>query len=354
MIQTQPFTTDIIASHRGFFILDKLPKNATEVDVWIQTPAGNESVDFIDVFVLQDGTLLAAWQHPFQKLPLHNLTVFCDGITQVLNLYPLERIIDIYDKPLMPPADDNNLWAFAFTDSVSVNGGDWRCDRGMYGPRMFIKENVDRVFSEVTEIVVYEPFLCLNGVGHLLYTEGKDKRDLALEKFNNSFSPSTGLTIQETLRLIYEWSVLAKDPFNSTDEAAIAANAFLDGLGFTEEEHTALASLPSMQIANYLAGSETARVRPDTIPALDDAIKTMVFKRMASSSLSALFKIHGIEDTYGLLAIENDELEVGIQRFNNYYSQYPVRSVDKAFYDNQVRFFRNKEILLDKVLNSEI
>ena len=349
MIQTQPFTTAVLSTHRGFFILDKLPKLATEVDVWIQTPAGNESVNFIDVFVLADGTLLAAWKHPFQKLPLHNLTVFCNGVTQVLNLYPLERIIDIYDKPLMPPADDNNLWAFAFTDSVSVDGGDWRCDRGMYGPKMFVKENVDRVFSEITEIVVYEPFLCLNGVGHLVYTEGKDKRDLALEKFNNSFSPSTGLTIQEILRLIYEWSILAEEPFNSTDDAALAAKAFLDGLGFTVEERATLASLPAMQIANYLSGSETARVRPSTVSPLDDAVKTMVFKRMACSSLSKLFEIHGIEDTYGLLALEMAELGAGLQRFNDYYSQYPVRPVDKAFYDNQVRFFANKKSILDEL-----
>ena len=69
MIKTQPFSTGILSIYRGFFVLDKLPKFATEIDVWIQTPSGNESVDFVDVFVLQDGTLLAAWVHPFQKLP---------------------------------------------------------------------------------------------------------------------------------------------------------------------------------------------------------------------------------------------------------------------------------------------
>jgi hypothetical protein len=346
MIQTQPFSTKILSTHRGFFLLDKLPKFASELDVWIQTPTGNESVDFIDAFVLQDGTLLAAWIHPFLKLPLHNLTASCDGVTQVLNLYPIERIIDIYDKPLSVSEDDNNLWAFSFTDSVAVNGGDWRCDRGMYGPKMFVEENVDRVFSGVTEIIVYEPFLCVNGAAHLLYTEGKNKKDLALEKVNNSFYPATGFTIQETMRLIYEWSALTEEPFNSTDSAAIAAKTFLDSLGFTTEERTALASLPPMQISNYLAGSETARVRPSNIPALDNAIKTMVFKRMASSSLSALFKIHGIEDTYGLQALEQAELDAGIQRFNDYYTE-PVSAADKPFFDNQVRFFRNKQTVLN-------
>jgi hypothetical protein len=341
MIQTQPFTTNIIATHRGFFILDRLPKNATEVDVWIQTPTGNESVDFIDLFVLQDGTLLAAWVHPFQKLPLHNLTVFCDGTVQVLNLCPLERIIDIYDRPL-----DASLGTFSFAKSIPIDGGDWRCHRGMYGPWQFTDDNHQIVIDEVTQIVIYESLLNLNNAGYLVYVEATGKTQLANEKVNNSIAPVTGRTLQETMRLIYEWSVLAEQPFNSTDEAAVAAKTFLDFLGFTTEERTALASLPPMQISNYLAGSETARVRPSNIPALDDAIKTMVFKRMASSSLSALFKIHGIEDTYGLQALEQAELDAGIQRFNDYYVE-PIRDADKPFFDNQVRFFRNKQTVLN-------
>jgi hypothetical protein len=341
MIQTQPFSTEVLSTHRGFFILDKLPKFATDVDIWIQTPAGNESVDFIDVFVLHDGTLLAAWVHPFQKLPLHNLIAFCDGVTQPLNLYPLERIIDIYDRPL-----DAGLGTFTFTKSVPVDGGDWRCDRGMYGGGPFIEENVERVIGELSQVVIYEPFVNVNGVAHIMYLEATGKTQFANEKVNNSVVPVTGRTIQETMRLIYEWSVLAGEPFNSTDDAAIAAKTFLDSLGFTTEERTALASLPPMQISNYLAGSETARVRPSNIPALDDEIKTMVFKRMASSSLSALFKIHGIEDTYGLASLEQAELDAGIQRFNDYYTE-PVSAGDKPFFDNQVRFFRNKQTVLN-------
>lgn len=343
MISTQPFNTDILGTYRGFFILDKLPKNATEVDVWIQTPVGNESVDFIDVFVLADGTLLAAWQHPFQKLSLHNLTAFCDGITQVLNLYPLERIIDIYDRPL-----DAELGTFIFTKSAPIGTGDWRCDRGMYGSAPFEGEQVSRVITELGQVVCFEPFLSVNGAGHIIYLESNSKSELANEKLNNSIVPTTGRTLQETLRLIYEWSVLAEEPFSSTEDAAVSAKTFLDSLGFTEEERASIGSLPPMQISNYLSGSETARVRPDTIPVLDDAIKTMVFKRMASSSLAKLFSIHGIEDTYGLLAIEIAELEAGLQRFNDYYSE-PVSAAEKAFYDNQVRFFANKKNILDSI-----
>lgn len=347
-----------------FFILDKLPKFAKEVDVWIQTPTGNESVDFISAFFLEDGTIIAAWEHPFQKLPLHNLTVFCEGVTQVLNLYPLERIIDIYDRPL-----DSSLGTFTFTKSIPIDGGDWRCDRGMYGAKAFEQENIDRVFDEVGQIVVYEPFINLNGKSHLLYVEATNKTQFAEEKVNNSLAPLTCRTLQETMRLIYEWSVLAEEPFNSTDEAAIAAKTFFDSLDFTTEERTALASLPPMQISNYLAGSETARVRPSNIPPLDDAIKTMVFKRMASSSLCALLEIHEIEDVYGLIDFEIVELQNGINRFREYYqipSDWELSEDNKivehcevyakqgSYVRNQLRLFRNKQQIINKVISNEL
>jgi len=341
MIKTRTFSTDILSTHRGFFILDKIPKFASEVDVWIQTPVGNESVDFIDIFTLQDGTLLAAWLHPFQNLRLHNLTAVCDGIEQIINLYPLERIIDIYNRPL-----NAELGTFSFAKSIPIDDGDWRCHRGLYAPWQFTDDSHEIVIDEVTQIVIYESFLNVNNIGHLIYLEATGKTQLANQKVNNSTAPVTGRTLQEAMRLIYEWSVLAEEPFNSTDDAAIVAKQFLDSLGFTTEERTALASFPPMQISNYLTGSETARVRPSNIPALDGAIKAMVFKRMASSSLSALFKIHGIEDTYGLQELEQAELDAGIQRFNDYYTE-PVNAGDKPFFDNQVRFFRNKQTVLN-------
>lgn len=366
MIQVQPFTTDVLLTHKMFFILGKLPKNSTEIDVWIQTPVGLESVDFVNVYTLHDGTLLAAWKHPFEKLPLQNLTAFCDGVTQILNLYPLERIIDIYNRPV-----DAEFGTFIFTKSSPIDGGDWRCDRGMYGSRPFESESVSRVITDIGQVVYFEPFLSINSVGHLIYIESNSKSELANEKLNNSIVPTTGRTLQEVMRLIYEWSVLAKEPFNSPDEAATCANDFLSLLKFSDSEVELLESLPPMQVAQFLSGSETARVRPNNIPELTDEIKNIIFKRMGSSSLCALLKIHGIEDAYGLLELEQQELEAGIERFKQHY-QIPTdwsileweRIIEHcalyyhetigAYVHNQLRLFNNKKVILEKVQNNAL
>lgn len=365
MIQVQPFTTDILLTHKMFFILDQLPKNAQEVDIWIQTPDGLESVDFVNVYTLHDGTLLAAWKHPFQKLSLQNLTAFCDGVTQILNLYPIERIIDIYDRP-----KDAEFGTFIFTKSSPIDSGDWRCDRGMYGPRPFESESVSRVITEIGQVVYFEPFLSINNVGHLIYIESNGKTDLANEKLNNSIVPTTGRTLQEVLRLTYEWSVLAKDPFNSNDEAAVCAKDFLSLLKLSDSEIALLESLAPMQVAQFLSGSETARIRPDNIPELTYEIKEIIFKRMGSSSLCALLQIHEMDDTYNLLELERQELEAGILRFREHYQipedwsmlewerivAYCVENYHATigpYVHNQLRFFNNKKSILNKVQNNE-
>lgn len=370
MIEVKPFTTDVLSTHKMFYVLDMIPKNAENADVWIQTPVGLESVDFVDLYSIHDGTIVAAWKHPLQKLSLHNLTVFCDGITQTLNLYPIERIIDIYDRPV-----DAEFGTFILAKSRPIGGGDWRCDKGMYGPGPFEQENVERVITDISQVVVYEPFLSINGIAHLIYLESNSKSALANEKLNNSFAPLTGRTIQETLRLIYEWSVLCDEPFNSSEEIALTAKSFLGGLRLSPQEMAALRALPPMQVANYILGSDSARVRPNNIPSLSSEVKNIVFKRMASSSFSAVLKIHGIENTYGSIEIEKAELLNGISRFREYYNipaeisindemdimNHCAQSVvngeiveQQAYVFNQLRLFKHKQLILDKVDNNEI
>ena len=367
MIEVTQFSIKALETYKTFFLLDKLDKNQEEVEILVQTPTGLEAVDFVEVFSMKDGSLLAGWQHPFQKMALHNLIASANGKSQILNLYPVERIIDIYDSPLDIDSTDNNLWSFSFASSAPVDGGDWRCDRGMYGPRMFPEEDVNRVISDLGEIIVYEPFLCINSIGHLVYISGKNKRDLAIEKLNNSFHPTTALTLQETLRLIYEWSQLAGEPFNSQDDVAVLSEQFINSLNLTDEELLTLSQLPNMQIANFLTGSEAARTRPDNPPVLSQSIKDLIFNRMATTSLSFITARNpGIWDFEEIYNKEIESLNQGEARFRSYYgvpNNEPLDTESKAgeyaranttnqegYIHNQLRGFKNKKIVMNMAL----
>lgn len=363
MITVQPFTTSVLSTYKTFYILDKLPKNSQEIGVFIKTPLTVEPVDFVNVFSLHDGTLLAAWVDPFKILPLQNLVAYTNGKTQIINMTQLERIIDIYNKPV-----DSDFGTFSFGDSISIPKGDWRCYRGMYGFWQFSNDNhVDEIVNDVSELLVYESILNVSGTAHLVYVEATNKEKIAYEKINNSISPSSGRTLQETLRLIYEWYVVSEEPFNSQERPALAAKEFFRLLDITEGELESLSKLPSMQIANYIDGSETARLRPDGITEMSEEIQNIVFKRVSSLSLSALFKIHNIEDSYGLLEIEKFELDAGIKRFMEFYnvpghlSIYNIKEIVEhceiyfnetigPFVHNQLRNFVNKTKVLDSMV----
>lgn len=364
MITVQPFTLSVLSEYKAFFLLDQLPKHAGFVDVWVQTPVGNESVDFVDVFSMKDGSLLAAWKHPYQKLPLHNLQVFCDGKVQILNLYTVERIIDIYDRPT-----DSVKGTFIFCPSTVIPSGDWRCDQSMYGPKKFDNEPVSRVIENAGQIVYYESFLNVNNVGHVMYLESTNKSELADEKLNNSVVPATGRTLQECLRLIYEWSVLAKEPFNSTEEAPVCSLKFVESLGFTQTELDTIESLTPMQVSKFLAGSETARVRDMDIQPLSEDVANIVFKRLGASTLSFIVAHNpDIWDLGEVIDEERRQLASGIERFRAYYQVPEDMGIDEhdkvlehafvyfpkqyEYVHTQLRGFKNKADLLRDISDS--
>ena len=358
MITVKPFSIEILSEYKAFFLLDQLPKGADSVDVWVKTPVGKESVDFVDVFQMKDGSLLAAWKHPYQKLPLHNLEVFCNGNVQILNLYTVERIIDIYDRPV-----DADMGTFIFCPSTIIPSGDWRCDQSMYGPKKFDNETVSRVIENAGQIVYYESFLNVNGVGHVMYLESSGKSELANEKLNNSVVPATGRTLQECLRLIYEWSVLAQEPFNSKEEAPLCSYDFVKSLKLSDQELATIESLTPMQVSKFISGSNTARLRDMDINPLSEDVANIVFKRMAASSLSFIVSLNpGIWELGEVIQEEHKQLASGIERFRDYYQLPEGMGIDehdkvlehafiyfpkqKEYVHTQLRGFKNKADLL--------
>jgi hypothetical protein len=214
--------------------------------------------------------------------------------------------------------------------------------------------------------VFYEPFLNVNSVGHIIYLESdkQSRTALAVEKLNNSVVPVTGRTLQECLRLVYEWSVLAKDPFNSEQEAATCALRFVESLGFTQTELETVENLTPMQVSKFINGSETARLRDMDILPLSKDVTDIVFNRMASNTLSFIVSLNpGIFDLKEIVEEELAQLDQGIKRFNEFYAipegwnfDTPDKYVEHCelyfnptigpYVRNQIRLFTNKTELL--------
>lgn len=362
----QPFTLDVLATHKCFFLLDRIAANAADVRITIVTPTGEEDVDFVDLFTMLDGRIIAAWGHPMQKLPNHNLIARHGDAQQIINLNNVERILPHFDRPVTATNG-----AFLFTDSAPLPGGDWRCDRGMYGPIPFVVEKLPRVFNEASELIVFEHLLTVNGVGSMIYIESRNETPRGTYLIGNSVAPATTRTFQELLRLVWEWAQVADPPFNSQERTATQAKKFMEAMQLSDEETAHIASLPAMQITRFLQGHEDARSRPANTSEMTNVIEGLLFDRMAASSLSFIVKrnpsLWSLEE---VLFEEKRQIVAGFERFKNYYDvdasmsiadieQVRARAVethpgDHAYIDSQLKQFDIKFDFLEMISNGEI
>ena len=342
MITVQPFNLGVIKTHKCFYLLRNI-SDAAELQILHNTPAGYINTDVADAFSMPNGKILIAWKTPLDIAPMHNLSVISGTTVENINLVSLERVVDIYDRPV-----DAQIGTFIFTNSdmIITPNHEWRCDNGKFGPRPF--QNV-RIIDQLSEILVYEPVLSINGVGHLIYIEGVAKQDVANQELSHGEMPTTGRTLWETLKLIREWAIVNQEPFNNTEAVAHKAYQFIQSLKLTEQELAVIDQQIPMQIANYLTGNTNARQRPDGVLPITNDVKHLLFSRLASCSVSALEYMNpGMWDLQELLEEENNELLRDIRLF------YMNHKYGTPYHGNATRYLNNKKLILDKVAAGQL
>lgn len=345
MITVQPFNIEEIRKHDGYYRLNSI-HNVSELQIVHNTPAGYVETDIADAFSMNDGSIVIAWKYALKVSPMHNLIAISGQTKENINLIPLERIIDIYDRPV-----NASVGVFSFTNSVTIVAPhlDWRCDNGRFGPLPFA--NPEGIFEAPSGIVIYEPILPINGVGYIVYVEGVGKQDLANAYLNMDTRPVSGRTLWETLKLVQEWAIVNQEPFNNNEEVAQKAFQFMQELYLSEAELSAINSQIPMQIANYLSGSTNARQRPNGILPTTSDIKNLLFSRMSSGSISALEYMNpGMYDLQELLDAENTQLAMDVRMFEHLKT---IMDPNKPVIPIQERVLKNKQIILSKVSSGE-
>lgn len=353
MITIKPFDINVVKTHKGFFRLGAVD-NETEIQILHNTPAGYIETDIADAFRMSDGVVVVAWKAHMPVTPMHNLVAVVGSKTKVINLTPLERIIDIYDNPV-----DAQFGTFIFTNSDMILAPklDWRCDSGQFGPFPFsnqdnVLDGEDGVIEGPSKMVVYEPIISVNGCGHIIYIEGEGKQDLANLYLNNAEVPVTTRTLWESLKLVREWAIVNQEPFNNAEAVSLKARLFMDELGFSSHELSTIDSQVHMQVANYLLGNTNARNRPDGVFSITNDVKHILFNRLASGSVSALEYLNpGMWNLQELLQAEKEQIVIDRFLFENIKKDMDPNKPAIAI---QNRFFANKQLILDKIENNAL
>lgn len=346
MITVQPFSLEVIKTHKCFYLLQHIT-NVEELQILHNTPAGHIETTVFDAFSMPNGRVVVACDHAFLYSTMHNAVAISGQIVENVNLTALERVIDIYDRPVDAPI---GVFSFTNSDMVIAPHRDWRCDNGKFGPFPFA--NPEGIFDAPSGIVVYEPVLSVNGVGHLVYVEGVGKQDLANAYLNADTSPVTGKTLWETLKLIREWAIVNEPPFNNTDAVSLKARLFLKELQLTDAELAVIDNQIPMQIANYLSGSTNARQRPDGILPITNDVKNILFSRLASGSVSALEYMN--PGMWNLEELLNAEKEQHLVDIRSLFANTPPGMEQSSPTIVNTRYLNNKQLILDKIENKQL
>jgi hypothetical protein len=351
------FSINDIDTYRLYYVLDKITDTA--VTFYRRTPAGDDPFEDADILVMPDGHLVVAFTHPFKYAANTCLFAKHGDIEEIVNLNCWERVVDLYDTDIY----ESDKGGFFFCSSIPIfnPNQEWRCDNTMYGPEPFGGQK-GGMLTGLNVIIAYEPILSFHGVGYLVYIHLKDDAVIRETHENNSEIPSASYTLSEVFKLLYEWSEMTNEPFNNTEQIAVKAKQFLDYFGFTPD---LVDNQVDMQVANYIKGSQNARMRPTGIVPNKPELVNFVKKRMASSSLAELcVQYPDMWDTQEILTAEKQALDAGILRFMDYYqipSDWEVSQTERIiehctlymnptigpYVHNQLRLFANKKQILN-------
>ena len=299
------FSIDVIANHQTWYLLHN--NYQTGLTVMRPTPVGPEPYTDYSAYRMVDGRVLIGFNKLVATVLSQGLIALGDDGSEYITTQVWERISDIC--AIEPPNDD--LGTFAFVDSqppsILEPHKDWRCDKEYYGPYPY--PTLDGVIldplSDSSVIVAFEPIISLCGIGHLIYMQRTNYKEQRNELVNNAITPMTAPTLSETLKLIYEWSLVAEYPFSNQELIAQDARDFVQKTGLTSD---LLDSYPNMQIVKFLSGDEQARVRPaDAIAPQVDLIE-FVQNRVSHISLTRIAFLNPSIWNLDEIAIKEQEL----------------------------------------------
>jgi len=176
---------------------------------------------------------------------------------------------------------DHQWGAFVFLDSCPAvdaspvyDGGPQRCDLKNYGPHGWGQSGsssgthsmdignrnvsvLGPLFAEFDHIFNVEKY------GHICYIRMRD-----LNWGNNNIYgmevPFVGRTLSEIFKIVIEWAEVTKSPWDNTQDIAIKAKGFLEGLDIPSDIYTSLSeNQADMHTFRYLNGYTDARSRPE-------------------------------------------------------------------------------------------
>jgi len=189
--------------------------------------------------------------------------------------------IKFYASKFLPYLSIHNDGCFMMTAARLINNSEAadRCDFNNWGPiapqnnETDLNKSMGTVFfSSVEEIDKFEILYSLPPYGYIIYLKLKD--DEVNQQIKSQALPFGANSFGELIRLMIEWSVVAKEPFNNMDKCSEISTALLEDMNMPDEliQHI-LDAYPPMQISKYLMGSTDAQLQNEDAFLIDESLQ---------------------------------------------------------------------------------
>lgn len=221
------------------------------------------------------------------------------GTTYIINNVIYENVADIITKP-----STSSLGFFKFMDSkpAAIYSAE-RCDAARNGPAVFIRDGQMPVGTAVnslrpmllSDLEEYCSLLSVDGVGHLIYVKYFEGHNDSNEEFetNESDLPTAARSLFPALKVLVEWAEMTKEPWNSNEPIALAAQEFLNKIGMPEEIRLDIEeNQTNMHVYRYISNEKNARRQPpvEEILEMTSLTRKWVKSKMFYGNISHLYR----------------------------------------------------------------
>ncbi len=296
-----------------------------------------------DSFEIESGTIICFKKDTFDGF--HDVRVTGDKVS-FIQLSSNDKIL----KTILNENNSDGYNFYCFLDSVVqetpflFNNNDWgidqmdltasfsRCDYRKLGGSAFYKGDAGYNVVDIFQV------LSITGIGHIIRIETSNERNL---NQNSQVQYTASRTLAGMLKTVYEWSIVAKEPFNNQEKVSSSAVLFLENLNLNEDVMSdILSSTGDMTLARYIKG--------DTERSLEKETASIYY--LPESFKSYIKYYYSYSDFYEM----NKTLELNIfdENISNGYLNYFGKKIFDYFYEKgiDVENFEN----LDEVEESDL
>lgn len=271
------------------------------ISVYRRKPSGDEQLTDVDQFVTENGSVIAFKKFARFATDMAYLVKY-EEMETLIQYQVYENMLELFSGQDLSGGHHYVLFSsreFNPETNSLVLESEERCDVNIFSALPFfeITDGVSPTFSDPSAVNrgnlkhVFIP-LSVPGFANIMR--------FTFENVTNTYVnfPTvsvTSRTLLGSLRLACEWSIVAEEPFNSTEFPALKIKDFVNKIGITESiKESIMASQEPMAVEKFISTPEDSRIPSTENGVLPEEVSSWIKGIIRYRTLNSLVRETGI------------------------------------------------------------